>query len=206
MCISTQLNVTVSRFGLSRSLQMSLTLISCSTQGPLSHMALMHDHDPLSFFCSATVKRNNISIHYWVMLTFDYQTLIQQSIPAEPSHPLPSQDTAGHLSAFSVPGVVHLQIFHCLGAEHLPTRGLFPSLWHARSFLSEYNYTEDITEKKQISSCQGQVVVKACSRFYACISSLLIKPELPTETRELSMWINTFWLVNQISVDILSYL
>lgn len=50
MCISTQFNVTVSRFGLSRSLQMSLTLISCSAQGPLSHMALMHDHDPLSFF------------------------------------------------------------------------------------------------------------------------------------------------------------
>lgn len=127
MCISTQFNVTVSRFGLSRSLQMSLTLISCSAQGPLSHMALMHDHDPLSFFCSATVKRNNISIHYWVMLTFDYQTLIQQSIPAEPSHPLPSQDTAGHLSAFSVPGVVHLQIFHCLGAGHLPSPGPLPT-------------------------------------------------------------------------------
>ena len=28
--------------------------------------------------------------------------------------------------------------------------------------------------------------VKACSRFYACISSLLIKPELYSETRELS--------------------
>ena len=38
--------------------------------------------------------------------------------------------------------------------------------------------------------CQGRElkrIVKACSRFYACISSLLIKPELHTsETRELS--------------------
>ena len=33
--------------------------------------------------------------------------------------------------------------------------------------------------------CQGQVVVKACSRFYACISLLLIKPEL--RNSELSM-------------------
>ena len=34
-------------------------------------------------------------------------------------------------------------------------------------------------------------IVKACSRFYAYISSLLIKPELHmSETRELSTWIN----------------
>ena len=34
-----------------------------------------------------------------------------------------------------------------------PGPGLFPSFWHARGFLSEYNYTEDITgKKKQISS------------------------------------------------------
>ena len=39
--------------------------------------------------------------------------------------------------------------------------------------------------------CQGrektdEVLVKACSRFYACISSLLNKPELHSESRELS--------------------
>ena len=38
--------------------------------------------------------------------------------------------------------------------------------------------------------CQGwekmKRFVKACSRFYACTSSLLIKPELHSETRELS--------------------
>ena len=58
--------------------------------------------------------------------------------------------TAGHLPALSVPGVGHLQILRGPGAGHLPTPGLFPSFWHVRGFLSEYNYTEDITEKKQI--------------------------------------------------------
>ena len=38
-------------------------------------------------------------------------------------------------------------------------------------------------------------IVKACSRFYACISSLLIKPELHSETRELSTWINVFMVI-----------
>ena len=31
---------------------------------------------------------------------------------------------------------------------HLPTPGLIPSFWDTHSFLSEYNYTEDITGKK----------------------------------------------------------
>ena len=64
---------------------------------------------------------------------------------------------------------------------------------------------KDITEKKKADwlICQGQGAVKSCSPFYACISSLLIKPELHGETRELSAWINVFRLVNQISVDII---
>ena len=118
--------------------------------------------------------------------------------------PPPPRATAGHLPAFSVLGVGHLQILRCPGAGHLSTPGLFPSFWHARGFLSEYNYTVDITGKKaDWLIFQGQGVLKACSRFYACISSLLIKPELNGETRELSKWINVFWLVNQISVDII---
>ena len=89
-------------------------------------------------------------------------------------------------------------------AWHLPTPGLFLSFWHARPFLSEYHYTEDITGKKaDWLICQGQGVVKACSRFYACISSLPIKPKLHSETRELLTWIKVVWLVNQISVDII---
>ena len=122
---------------------------------------------------------------------------------AQPSPPPPPKVTAGHLPSFSVPGVRHLQILRCPRAGHLPTSGIFPSFWHVRGFLSEYNYTEDFTEKKaDWLTCQGQRVVKVCSRFYAC---MLIKPELHSETRvgELSAWINVFWLVNQTSVDII---
>ena len=50
------------------------------------------------------------------------------------------------------PRVGHLQILHCPGAGHLPTPGPFLSFWHARGFLSESNYTEDFTGKKQIGS------------------------------------------------------
>ena len=55
-----------------------------------------------------------------------------------------------------------------------------------------------LLEKKQIGSFlkDGKKLsrfVKACSRFYACISSLLIKPELHSGTRKLSTWINVFF-------------
>ena len=76
---------------------------------------------------------------------------MHQSIPPAPSPPLP-QATAGHLPALSVPGVRHLQIFHCPGAGHLPTPGPFP-FKHTRGFPSECNYTEGFTgEKKRIGS------------------------------------------------------
>ena len=53
----------------------------------------------------------------------------------------------GHLLALSIPGVGHLQILRCPGAGHLPT----PNFWHARGFLSEYNFTEDFTGKTSSS-------------------------------------------------------
>ena len=65
--------------------------------------------------------------------------------------------------------------------------GATPSFRHARGFLSKYNYTEDFTgNNKQIGSFfkDGKKMkrfVKACSRFYAYISSLLIKLELHSE-------------------------
>ena len=55
--------------------------------------------------------------------------------------------TAGHLLALLVPGVGHLQILGCPGAGHLPTTGRTLSFWHARGFLSEYNYTKDFIGK-----------------------------------------------------------
>ena len=98
----------------------------------------------------------------------------------------PPRATAGHFPTLSVPGVGYLQILHCPGAGHLPTRG------HSRAFdthaVSYQNITTQkvLLEKKQIGSSvkdrnKLKRVVKACSRFYACISSLLIKPELHSE-------------------------
>ena len=102
--------------------------------------------------------------------------------PAPPS----PRATAGHLPVLSVPGVGHLQILCCPGAGHLPTPGPFLSFWHARGILSENNYTEDFTRKESRLarlSRTGKLkrFVKACSWFYACISSLLIEPELHSE-------------------------
>ena len=55
----------------------------------------------------------------------------------------------------------------CSGTVHLPTPGLFPSLWHARGFISECNYTEDITEKeREISSCLKD---RRLYGFYICM-------------------------------------
>ena len=47
-----------------------------------------------------------------------------------------------------------------------------------------------LEKKSRLAHLSRTGVVKACSRFYACISSLLIKPELYSKTRELSTWIN----------------
>ena len=93
------------------------------------------------------------------------------SIPAAPSAPLP-RATAGYLPAFSVPGVGHLQILHCPGAGHLPPRGYS---WAFDTHAVPYQniITQRILlEKRQIGPSVKDRG-KACSQFYACISSLL---------------------------------
>ena len=106
-------------------------------------------------------------------------------MPSAPPPPNP-RATAGHLPALSVLGVGNLQILHCPGARHLPTPG------NSRAYdmyvpISIIITTQKILlEKKHIGSnvrdrnklTRG---VKACSRFYACISSLLIQPELQSK-------------------------
>ena len=101
---------------------------------------------------------------------------------AQPPSPLPPA-TLGHLPTLSVLGVGHLQI---LCAAQGPGIGQ-PQTFDTHSFLSAYNYTEDFTGKTSrlahLSRTRKKLkrFVKACSRFYACISSLLIKPELHSE-------------------------
>ena len=105
--------------------------------------------------------RTSISASFWdrQFRILPY-SIMHQSIPPAPSTPPPPpppRATVGHLPVLSVPGVGHLQILHCLGAGHLTTPGPFPSFWHTRGFLSEYNYTEGFTGKKaDWLICQGQ--------------------------------------------------
>ena len=82
--------------------------------------------------------------------------------------------------------------------------GAIPELFTCTtgSFLSECNYTEDITEKKK-SRLAHLSMTGGCKGKYACISSLLIKPEIHSEVGSYPKWINVFQLVNQISVDII---
>ena len=92
----------------------------------------------------------------------------------------------GHLPVLSVLGVGHLQIWNARGPGIWQPRG------HSQAFdthaVSYQNITTQrvLLEKKQIGSSvkdrtKLKKVVKACSRFYTCISSLLIKPKLHSE-------------------------
>ena len=100
-------------------------------------------------------------------------TLMHQSIPAAPS-PSP-----GILRGICPPCQSREWGICNFCAARRP--GICQTRGHSRAFdahavfLSEYNYTEDFTGKETGLICQGQRVVKACSWFYACISSLLIK-------------------------------
>ena len=68
-------------------------------------------------------------------------------------------------------------------AGHLPTPGPLASFSHARSFLSEYNYSEGFIGSPVKDRNKLKRVVKVWSQFYACISSLHIKMELDSKNR-----------------------
>ena len=80
---------------------------------------------------------------YKMKLVRNSRNLMHQSIAATPSPPRLLRTI---YPPYQSPGVWHLQILCCPGAE--PTPGPFRSFSHARGFLSEYNYTEDFTGKE----------------------------------------------------------
>ena len=109
-----------------------------------------------SFLRKARTQRPTVGKKQAIYFTLSFDKYFLQGLcisqfqlhPAPPPPPpSPLRATVGHLPALSVPGVWHLQILHCPGARHLPNPGPTPSFWHAHSFLSEYNYTEDFTWK-----------------------------------------------------------
>ena len=126
--------------------------------------------------------------NYVVFLKFFFEnakiwrTLMHQSIPAVPIPP-PPPGYCGHLLPLVSPGGGAFENFVLLGAGHLPTPGPLASFSHARSFLSEYNYSEGFIGSPVKDRNKLKRVVKVWSQFYACISSLHIKMELHSKNR-----------------------
>ena len=123
------------------------------------------------FFCNFFLKMPKI-----------WTTLMHQSIPAAPIHPSPL-DYCGAFAPLVSPGGGAFANFVLLGAGHLPTPGPLASFSHARSFLSEYNYSEGFIGSPVKDRNKLKRVVKVWSQFYACISSLHIKMELDSKNR-----------------------
>ena len=135
--------------------------------------------------------------------------LMHQSIPtalSPPPRPLPSSPP-GYCGAFT-------RLVSPRGGAFanfaLPGDWAFanPGASKAHGFLSKYNYTEDFTGKKSRLahlSRTGKIeeVCKGMFSFYACISSLLIKPELHSEIGSCRRESTFFWLLNQNSVVII---
>ena len=104
---------------------------------------------------------------------------MHQSIPPAPSTPPP-----GYCGALSVPGGGAFANFSLPGGRAFANPGAIPELSNTHA-VSHQNVTTErvLLEKKQIGSSvkdrnKLKTVVKACSRFNSCISSLLIKPKL----------------------------
>ena len=113
---------------------------------------------------------------------------MHQSIPAAPSLPPPPGLLRGICPPCQSRGWGICKFCTARGP------GICQPPGHSRAFdthaVSYQNITTQkvLLEKKQIGSSvkdrnKLKRVIKACSRFYACISSLLIKPELHSENR-----------------------
>ena len=85
------------------------------------------------------------------------------------------------------PGVGHKQILPSPRIGYLLTPGPHQSFLHVHGFLSEFCHTEDYAGKTSRLAHLSRTaknlwrVARACSLLHACISSLLINPELHNE-------------------------
>ena len=148
-------------------------------------------------------------LDFWDLLNV-YTVIVNASVNSTCAQP-PPPGNCGAFARLVRPGSGAFANFALPGG-----RALANPLADSRAFDTHAVFYQNITtqkvllDKKQIGSSvkdrnKLQRVVKACSRFYmyVCISSLLIKPENYVAKLELSMWLNVFWLLNQISVDII---
>ena len=105
---------------------------------------------------------------------------MHQSIPAAPRLPPPRPRVyCGVFAHLFSPRGGALANFALPGSRALAPWGYSRDFdTHAVSYQNITTQRSLLEKKADLLICQGQGVVKACSRFYACISSLLIKPEL----------------------------
>ena len=127
------------------------------------------------------IKLDIISIHQRkVKIALPCFIIMHQSIPAAPSTSPP------HLLTLSVPGEGICKFCAARGPDICQPRG------HSWAFDTRAVCYQKITTQRILLGkkadwliCQGHEklkrFVKACSWFYACISSLLIEPELHSE-------------------------
>ena len=128
--------------------------------------------------------------------------LMHQSIPAAPS---PCLGSCGAFVCLFSPRDGAFANFVLPGGRAFANLGAIPELFQDTCAVSYQNITtQRILLKKSrlahLSRTGGCKVMFSilCMHFF-----IAFKPELHRETRELSMRINVFWLVNQISVNII---
>ena len=116
-------------------------------------------------------------LDFWDLLNV-YTVIVNASVNSTCAQPPPP----GNCGAFASPGAIpELSNTNAVSYQNITTKRVLPEKKRIGSSVKDRNKLKR--------------VVKACSRFYACISSLLIKPKLHSEIEELSMWINVFWLL-----------
>ena len=78
-----------------------------------------------------------------------------------------------------------------------------PGICQLRTFDTHAVSYQNITTLRILLEKQAHLS-RTCFRFYACISSLLIKPELDSEIGSYRRESKSFGLLNQISLDVIS--
>ena len=104
--------------------------------------------------------------------------IMHQSIPPAPSSPHPHTGYCGAFARLVSPGGGALANFALPGGWAFANPPAKPLQLHRGFYWKNKQVGWFFKEGKKLTR-----FVKACSRFYACISSLLIKPELHSETR-----------------------
>ena len=118
------------------------------------------------------------------------ESVMHQSIPAAPDPP-PPPPPPGYCGAFALlfsPGGGEFANFVPPRGRAFANHGAIPELLTRTRFPFRIQLHRGYYWKKStLAHLLRTGGCEACSRFYACISSLPIKPELHSETRELGI-------------------